>query len=462
MTGVARDKPESASQAFARWAAALGAGDLPVPVRAVAEAMVLDFAGLCIAARRAAYVEAVRAAWDGDGGCTAIGHEAGLDAAGAAMVNGTAAHGEDYDDTFEGAAIHTGAVVIPAALAACERHGRSGADAIRGIAAGAELMCRMALIAPTQIHRAGFHPTAVIGALGATAAAGVALGLSPQQLTDALGVAGSLSAGIIEYLAEGAWTKRLHAGWAAQCGLRAAALGRHGVLGPRTVLEGEHGFFRAFTAGAIEPDCAAVTDGLGEGWRMENIAFKPYAGGTMAQPFIDCAIKLAVEGVDAAEIDNVVCKVGEGTVHRLWEPLAEKRSPSTPYAAKFSVPFCVSVGFVDRAAGLGQFTEDRVSDPAVLALAAKVGYEIDPADEYPRNYTGHIRLTLRDGTVREAHQPHLRGGAREPLTREEIRAKFHANAAFGGWPRERADALEAFCAALFDQPDLSGLKAFRS
>ncbi len=458
---MARDRPASVSQDFSQWAAALGAGDVPATVRAVAGNMVLDFAGLCIAARRAAYVEAVVAAWDGEGDCTAIGHEAGLDAAGAAMVNGTAAHGEDYDDTFEGAAIHTGAVVIPAALAACERHRRSGADALRGIAAGAELMCRMALAAPTQIHRAGFHPTAVIGALGATAAAGVALGLSPKQLTDALGVAGSLSAGIIEYLAEGAWTKRLHAGWAAQCGLRAAALGRHGVLGPRTVIEGEHGFFHAFTAGAAEPDFGAITHRLGASWHVERVAFKPYACGTMAQPFIDCAIAAARDGLAAGEIDAIVCRVGEGTVHRLWEPLAEKRRPSTPYAAKFSVPFCVAVAFVDGAAGLAQFTEDKVSDPDILGLAAKVGYEIDPADEYPRNYTGHLRATLVGGAVREFRQPHLRGGAREPLSRAELGAKFHANAAFGGWPRARADALETYCAALFDAPDLSGLKAFR-
>ncbi len=453
---------QSVAQAYAEWAAALTADAGPAAARAAAGTALLDVAGLCVAARRTDYVHAVLAAWDGDGPCTAIGHVRGLDTAGAALVNGTAAHGEDYDDTFEGTPVHTGAVVIPAVIAACERHGRSGGDALCGIVAGTELMCRMALVTPGAIHRAGFHPTAVIGALGAAAGVGAALGLTPRQITDAIGVAGSLAAGIIEYLAEGTWTKRLHAGWAAQCGVRAALLGRHGFLGPRTVLEGEHGFFRAFTEAAGEPDFGAVTQGLGETWRMPQIAFKPYACGTMAQPFIDCAIALSREGVGAGDIGAIVCKVGEGTVHRLWEPLAEKRAPSTPYSAKFSVPFCIAVGFVEGAAGLAQFTEKTVSDATILGLAARIGYEIDPANEYPRNYSGHLRVTLGDGSVREIEKPHLRGGAREPLTPAEIAAKFHANTAFGGWPEDRAQRLEATCAALFDAPGLSGLNEFRA
>ncbi len=224
------------------------------------------------------------------------------------------------------------------------------------------------------------------------------------------------------------------------------------------MIEGEHGFFRAFTDGTSKSDFTAVSNALGRNWHMRQLAFKPYACGTMAQPFIDCAIRLANEGVGAGDIEHILCKVGEGTVHRLWEPLSEKRNPSTSYSAKFSVPFCIAVAFLDRAAGLEQFTDDRVADPAVRALAAKIDYEIDPANEYPRNYTGHLRLTLKDGTTREVHQPHLRGGAREPLGSEELRVKFRANVDFGGWTTAKADAIEAFCASLFDRPDLSGLR----
>ena len=451
------------ARSFADWAAGLESGGIPAGVRETARRALVDFAGLCLAARGSAYLDSVLEAWEGAGDCTALGQARGLDAAGAAMVNGTAAHGEDYDDTFEGTPVHTGAVVLPAVLAACERFGQSGEDALRGFAVGTELMCRLALVAPGAIHRAGFHPTAVIGALGAAAGVGAALRLSAEQLTHALGVAGSFASGIIEYLAEGTWTKRIHAGWAAQCGLRAALLGRHGFLGPRTVIEGEHGFFHAFADLGPGPglNFNAISDGLGDDWRAERIAFKPYACGTMAQPFIDCAIALARKGVAAPAIADILCRVGEGTVHRLWEPLQEKQNPSTPYSAKFSVPYCVAAGFIDQAAGLEQFTEARVADRALRALAARVRYEVDPGNEYPRNYSGHITVTLRDGTVHEAEQPHLRGGVREPLGSDEILAKFHANAAFGGCPRALAERLEASCLSLFEAPDLAGLKLFR-
>ena len=449
------------AEVFAKWAAGLEPGAIPDEAKAVAENALLDVAGLCIAARDTDYVRAALAALDAEGSCTAWGHACGLDAAGAALVNGTAAHGEDFDDSFEGTPVHASAVVLPAVLAAAERHGAAGVDVLRGYAAGAELMCRLALVAPTAIHRAGFHPTAVIGALGAAAGVGATLRLTPRQLTDALGVAGSMASGIIEYLAEGTWTKRLHAGWSAQAGLRAALLGRAGFLGPRTVLEGEHGFFRAFGIETIRPDFSLLTEGLGEDWRMARIAFKPYACGTMLHPFIDCARCLARDAVEPDRIEAVLCRVGEGTVHRLWEPLAEKQKPSTSYSAKFSGPFAVALGLIEEAAGLEQFTEVKVRDTRLLALAGKVRYEIDPDDEYPRNYTGFVQVTLRDGRMVEARQPHLRGGAREPLGREEIVAKFRANVAFGGWSDAQSERLEAFCGELLGRADPVELAAFR-
>lgn len=449
------------AEVFAEWAAGLEHEAISEAARAIAQNALLDVAGLCMAARGTDYMRAALAAWDAEGPCTALGHAHGLDAAGAALINGTAAHGEDFDDSFEGTPVHASAVVLPAVLAAAERYGRSGADVLRGYVVGTELMCRLALVAPTAIHRAGFHPTAVIGALGAAAGVGAVLRLSPQQLTSALGIAGSMASGIIEYLAEGTWTKRLHAGWAAQAGLRAALLGREGFLGPRTVLEGEHGFFHAFGVAEIAPDFRCVTDGLGQDWQMAKIAFKPYACGTMLHPFIDCAIGLAREGVAASAVREAVCRVGEGTVHRLWEPLAEKRRPTTSYSAKFSGPFAVALGLAEQAAGLEQFTEAKVRDPGLLALAARVRYEIDPENEYPRNYTGVVRVVLADGSVRPAHQPHLRGGVREPLGRAEIAAKFRANCAYGGWPDSTTRRLEAWCERLFEQDDLGELAAFR-
>ncbi len=442
------------------WAAALRSHPPPAEVAAVARRQLLDVAGLCIAARRTPYVSALLRAEKRPGDCTVIGHGT-ADAAGAALINGTAAHGEDFDDTFEGTPVHTGSVVVPAVLAACEAHARSGADVLAGISAGVELMCRMALVTPAAVHRAGFHPTAVIGTLGATLGVAASLGCDVRASASALGIAGSLAGGIIEYLAEGAWTKRLHAGWAAQSGLRAVELARAGFVGPRTVLEGRHGFYHAFTNGDVEPDFDHLTRDLGDRWLMETLAFKPYACGTMAQPFIDCALALRGAGIGADSIERIECNVGEGTVHRLWEPLAEKRRPVNGYAAKFSVPYCIAVAVVDGNAGLGQFTDTRVGDARVLDLASRIGYRIDPDNEYPANYSGHLHVYLKDGEERQFHQPHLRGGQHAPLADDEIVAKFCDNATFGGWRSEQSDKALAMLGELIAGDDLGALSLLR-
>jgi 2-methylcitrate dehydratase PrpD len=392
----------------------------------------LDVAGLCIAARNNDYVAAARASIASSGYVTAIGHEGAFGPYDAALVNGTAAHGEDYDDTFEGGPVHAGAVIVPAVLAAAEDRGLTGRAVEKGIAVGLEIMCRLSLVSPQAIHKAAFHPTAVLGAPAAAAAVAAALDLPAEKIAHAIAIAGSLASGIIEYLADGSWTKRLHAGSSAQSGIRAAFLAEAGFTGPATVLEGSHGFYKAF-APSKTPNFAPLLEGLGSRWVLETIAFKPYACGTMTQPFIDCAIELARSGVKADDIVSMVCKVGEGTVHRLWEPLAQKYAPPNGYAGKFSTPYCIAAGFIDGKCGFEQFADERVKDAKLRALAAKVSYVIDPKDEYPRNFTGHIRATLKDGSVREVNKPHMHGGAHEPLTQAEILAKFHDNARFGGW-----------------------------
>jgi 2-methylcitrate dehydratase PrpD len=427
----------------------------------MARKLFLDVSGLCIAARREQYVAATLQAVDRAGLCTALGHTGGFDAFGAALINGTAAHGEDFDDTFEGGPVHSGAVIVPAVLAACEREGLGGDRLLAGIVTGTELLCRLSLVAPKATHKAGFHPTGVFGALAAAGAAGVALRLPQEVIVSALGIAGSMASGIIEYLAEGTWTKRMHAGWAAQSGLRAALMARGGFLGPRTVLEGTHGFFHAF-APSVEPDFGKLLDGLGRTWLMETVAFKPYACGTMTQPFIDCAIELARDGARAEDITGILCEVAEGTVHRLWEPLSDKQRPPTPYAAKFSTPFCMAVGFVDRKAGFAQFTGSRIQDPGVLAMAAKIRYVINPKDDYPRNYSGHLRATFTDGRQRELRQPFMRGGAHAPLSTGELEAKFMDNVLYGGWSRAAGEGLQRLSSEVFTHPTLGALTECRT
>jgi len=442
---------ESVSRTLARWLATVRPGDVPGDVRLAATNTLIDVLGLCLAARHADYTRATLTSWDGRGPCSVIGLPDRLDAAGAALVNGTAAHGEDFDNTFEGCPVHSGAVVVPAVLAIAEREHLSGERALLAIAVGLDVMCRLGMVAQKGVHSAGFHPTAVLGVMAAAAAVGVALGLSEDEFVNTFGVGGSMASGIIEYLADGSWTKRMHAGWAAHSGIRAVQMGRNGFVGPGTVFEGTHGLFNGF-APSLKPDFGHLIDDLGRHWEAARLAFKPYACGTMTQPYIDCAIALRNEGIAPEDIADMVCDVGEGTVHRLWEPLADKQSPPTPYAAKFSTPYCVAVGLVCGDAGLAEFTPERLRDPRVLAAAAKVGYRIDPQNEYPRNYSGHIRATLKDGRVVEKTQATLRGGERQPLPQEELIAKFQANARFGGWPDAAATRLLRFALAL-DQVD---------
>jgi 2-methylcitrate dehydratase PrpD len=418
-------------------------------VRETLERLLIDIAGLCVAARHTDYVRAALSSWEASGGSTAIGHERPLDAAGAAFVNGTAAHGEDFDDTFEGGPVHTGVVVIPAVLAAAERHRIAGPDMLYGIAVGADVMCRGSLVAPKKIHKAGFHPTAVLGAMGAAAGVAAALRVDEKTFASAQGIAGSMASGIIEYLAEGTSTKRMHPGWAAQAGIRAVELARAGFDGPRTVWEGTHGFLHGF-ANTSEGAWDRLTGEFGERWVCQTIAFKPYACGTMIHPYIDCARRLAASGVKPDDIDSIHCETAEGYVPRLWEPLAAKRQPPNAYAAKFSAPFGIAYGLLRGAVGLEAFTEANAHDPALRAIAGKVTYVVDPHNPYPDEYTGHVRVTLKDGRVLEERQPHLRGGHREPLTRADIEEKFRGNCAYGGWPKERAERWLAAARRAFD------------
>jgi 2-methylcitrate dehydratase PrpD len=430
MSDTSKNPEVSISQRLARGILAANP-EKTAGTRAVGRRMVMDIAGICIAAREQAYVKAAIASVDANGPCTLLGHTRKLGVEGAAFVNGIAAHGEDFDDTFEGGPVHAGVVIVPALVAAAERHGFSGQDFLRGLAIGSEIMCRLCAVAPTRTHKAGFHPTAVFGVMGAVAGIGAALRLTEQQLVDAFGIAGSMASGIIEYLADGSWTKRMHPGWAAQSGYRAVRLALEGFKGPRTVFEGTHGLFHGF-ANTLEGNFDAMMAGFGEKWIWETIAFKPYACGTMCHPYIDCAREFGKLGIAPASIASIECEAAEGVLHRLWEPLDQKRSPPNGYAAKFSVPYAIAVAIVRGDAGLREYDDIIVKDPVILGLASKVSYVVDPQNPYPRQFTGHVRVKLTDGAVHEFRQGYFKGGAEHPLSDDDLTRKFLANCWYGG------------------------------
>lgn len=422
----------SAARRLARFVVGLRPEDVPPPVVARATLLALDTLGSCLASTRYDFGRAVRETAERLGGppeSAVIGSKARVAAANAVLANATLAHGLDFDDTREDAIVHTGSVAVTTGLAVGEACGASGAAALAAIVAGVEVMCRVGLAVPGKFHARHYHPTALAGTFAAAAVAGRLEGLGEDELVHAFGICGSQAAGIIEYLTDGSWTKRLHPGWAAHAGIVASLLAQAGFTGPETVLEGEHGFYRAFAGDHDPARLDELLGSLGRTWELERLTFKPYPCGSIAHPYMDCALRLREQHrLPPDEIVEVRCRTAAGPLPRLWEPLAQKRAPQNGYAAKFSLPYLVAVILVKGRAGLAEFEDEAVRDPEVLAVASRVGYELDPAIDYPRQFVGHVRIRARDGRELEARQDHPRGGADFPMTRDELEAKFRGNA----------------------------------
>lgn len=376
--------------------------------------------------------------------------------ANAVLANGTLAHGLDYDDTLEGAVVHTGCCVVTTAMAAGEETGSTGRQVLETVVAGIEVMGKIGLAVPGKFPARGFHSTGLCGTFGAAASAAKLYGLDPTQMMDAFGICGSQSSGILECLIDGSWSKRLHAGWAAHAGIIAVLLAAKGFRAPHSVFEGRHGFYQAF-AGEAGEELKPLLESLGKSWEIPRITFKTYPCGSISHPYMDCAQRLRqVHGVRVEDIVEVRCRTAEGVIPILWEPLTEKRRPSTSYGAKFSLPYSIAVMLVRGKAGLEEFSEEPIRDPQVLALAAKVNYELDPSIDFPRHFSGHVRVILKDGRILEESQPHPRGGLEMPLPPEEIIAKFRTNAGMA-LSAEKVERVIASVRSLEELPSIKEL-----
>ena len=422
----------SVARRFARFVDGLALEDVPPPVVTKATGLALDTIGNCLAACGQEFGRSVLQVAERLGGppeSTLVGGKTKVAAANAVLANGTLAHGLDFDDTREDAIVHTGSVAVSTALAVGEAVGASGRAALEAMIGGVEVMCRVGLAAPGRFHARHYHPTALAGSFAAAAGAGKLHGLTEDELVRAFGICGSQAGGIIEYLADGSWTKRLHPGWAAHAGVVAALLARSGFTGPETVFEGAHGFYQAFAGGHDGGRLDELLASLGRVWELEQLTFKPYPCGSIAHPYMDCALRLRDRHrIRPDQIAEVRCRTAEGPVPRLWEPLAAKQAPPNGYAAKFSLPYLLAVMLVKGQAGLAAFSDEAVRDEGVLGVAARVTYELDPAIDYPRQFVGHVRIRLSDGRLVEERQDHPRGGPAFPMAPEELEAKFRGNA----------------------------------
>jgi len=418
------------SQVVAEFVRGLKLSEIPPEVVEKAKSIVLDTLGVALASSTMDFGHMVLEVAHNLGGpmeSTLFGTPHKVAAANAVLANATLAHGLDYDDTLEEAIVHTGCCAVPCSLAVGEATRASGRSVLEGVVAGIEVMCKVGLVSPGTFHAHGFHPTGLCAPFGAAATAGKLFGLDQPQLMDAFGLCGSQSSGIIEYLKDGSWSKRLHPGWSAHGGVIATLLGKQGFHGPSTVFEGGHGFYKAF--GGDKEHHLERIDELGKTWEIPRITFKSYPCGSISHPYIDCALKLRSKyTIRPEDIEEVICRTAEGPVPRLWEPLAEKRRPKTSYGAKFSLPYSIAVMLVRGKAGMEEFSDKWTRDPQILELAHKVSYKLDPSIDYPRHFSGHVMIKLRGNRVVEENQPHPRGGFELPLPLDEIEAKFRSNA----------------------------------
>lgn len=444
----------TAAEILAEWALALRAEDVPATVRSAACRHLLDGAGCAIAAARtgaAPYATGAAGVWAEPAESTIIGSGVRLPAPMAALANGTLVHALDYDDTHTGALVHPTAAVLPAAFAVGESVGASGADVLAACVAGYETVIRLGAAVRHGFHARGFHATSVCGVFAAALASAKLMGLAARETTSALGIAGSMAAGSLEFLATGSSTKQLHPGIAGMNGIIAARLAGAGAEGPPTILEGGAGLFRAYLG--AEVDAAALTGGLGSRWETTRITIKPYAACQLSHPSLDALSSVLDEIDDPARIEEIRFALPRDTIAIVCEPAPSKRRPRTPYEGKFSLPYCAAALLLDGTLAIDSFDPPMLSRPDALALAERTTWVELPYDGAPADAPGVVEIRLSGGSVRGRVET-SRGGAARPLTDDEVLDKFVANCASDG-----ASAVAARFLALDSEPSLSPLLA---
>lgn len=422
---------------LAEWTATLEWRDVPEAQRALTRLRILDTLGLILAVLDTAPARAALAVAAAQGGVeesTVIGAGRRLPATWAALAHATLAHCRDFDDTFAESVVHPGSVVVPVALAVGEATAADGGDVLAAIAAGYEASARLGAAGGRKFHARGLHSTGTIGPLAAAVTAARLYGLAPLETAQAMGLAGSMSGGLMEFLADGAWSKWLHTGWAAHGGVLAAQLARRGFFGPVTVLDGRHGVFNALI-GPGEADLSAVARGLGAEWRGGEAHFKYYPCAHVMQPFIDTALDLRREhAIDMADVAEVVCTMASWGVPIVCEPWEEKLRPASELAAVASLPVQLAAALLDGRVTLATLAPENLARADLREAARRVRYVVDPA--LGAGFDGGLAIVMRDGARFE------RPAVADGRNAAKVRAKFRGNAA-RSLPDEAVSALEA-------------------
>ncbi len=409
----------------------LAPGDLPPDVMDRARYFLLDYLSVAVRGSQEESARCVQRMIQRTGatGCaTVIGTAIRTQPALAAFANGTASHGIEQDDTHGGGSIHLGTTMFSVALALAETMPDTAShDFLAAVVAGYEAAARIAMaVQPKEHYALGFHPTGTCGVFGAAITASRLLGLTLAQTQSAVGVAGSMAAGSMEFLAEGALSKRIHPGLAAQNGIQAALLAQEGFIGPLHILEGRDGFLHGYSR---HPIAERLTDGLGESFEILRTAVKPHACCRYMQGPIDAILGIMRENpIDAAQIARIEVSMLEAGWGIVCEPRAKKYHPEGIVDAQFSMPFGAAVAVLCGAAGLDQFTPEHIASPAVQRLMDKVVLTKDARLEttFPREWPAHVAIEIADGRLYEKSVRYPKGDPENPLTWDEMAAKFRS------------------------------------
>ncbi|MGD9845478.1 MAG: MmgE/PrpD family protein [Variibacter sp.] len=415
---------------LAGFAAALTFDGVPAAVRERAKLQILDGLGVGLASN--AYPFADRAAAGAvalgeSGACSVIGRKEQLPVRDAALLNGILIHGLDFDDTHLTSIVHPTAASLPCALSFGEALGADGRAFLAAYMVGMEAAVRIGATVKGGFHHVGFHATGVISHFSATLVAAKLLGLDPDQMVSAQGIAASTASGVQVFLEEGAWTKRFHPGWAAVAGITAAQLAKAGFVGPSRPYEGKFGLFHAYLQGyAADIDLEHIAAGLGERWHFADTAIKPYPVCHFIHGCADAAIELHAS-LDPAEIVAVEAFLPRNTMPIVAEPAAAKERPTSDYEAKFSAQFVVATCLLKGRFGLPELQDAAIADEKALALAQKVKCAIDPNSSFPIYFSGGVKVTLRDGRQLFRHVRVNSGAGERALDQDGVVAKFLAS-----------------------------------
>lgn len=392
------------AQVLAEWALNLTWSDLPVDVQQVVKEHALDGIGDAIGGASTLIANAAKttiAQYGESTNSTIWGSSKTASIPAAAFVNAILIHALDFDDTHAGGLVHATAPTLPVAIALGEALDASGEEVITAYAAGLEIICRLGGATPHGFHARGLHATQVCGTIAATVVAAKLMKLSTQQTVNAMGIAGSFSGGLLEFLNTGSSTKQIHPGIAAQAGITAANLAANDASGPETVIEGQYGIYK--TLSDRESDIASITNDLGSNWQAAKITIKPYPACQLSHVTLD-AVKVAwssavASGATISDISKIHAIVHPDSAKIVCLPRDEKNKPKTPYDAKFSLPWSVAALLIDGALIVDTFASESIKRNSVIELAEKFEFTEKSEVAAAAAASGYAEIMTTDGQI---------------------------------------------------------------